>query len=345
VKAHSSVVVHMTKSNPSQAFKKQSLLYEQYSVELVFHQKLRGYSAVRVISIHYWLFLSKFIVQTTSYFDLAMHGKWYAKKKLHRCQKEAVQKILEYGGAKTLSPAMICMPTGTGKTAVMAASPFELRATRVLFITPGPDLSKQLSDFFALQEGVVANRPICRLGLLTLTAIAKPNRRFPRVKLIETTSSFNRSQLDNDIVICNVQKTFPRSTVSSELEVFHELDFDLVIVDEAHHLPAERWTEIVNKFHAKKLFFTATPFRTDGKPIGEAKIVYNYPLRRAVEEYVRTCYLAVNCFLTDSSYIDKLSKRSILTLYLKDRTVWFERFFVALQICKNYIATIIIKQL
>lgn len=37
------------------------------------------------------------------------------------------------------------------------------------------------------------------------------------------------------------------------------------LVDEAHHLPASQWQEIIDKFkkHAKIVFFTATPTRAD----------------------------------------------------------------------------------
>lgn len=43
----------------------------------------------------------------------------------------------------------------------------------------------------------------------------------------------------------------------------------MVIVDEAHHLPAPQWQQIVRKFrpHAKVVFFTASPTRSDGKEI------------------------------------------------------------------------------
>lgn len=38
-------------------------------------------------------------------------------------------------------------------------------------------------------------------------------------------------------------------------------DFDLVIVDEAHHYPAQTWRRIIDKFqHSRRIFLTATPF-------------------------------------------------------------------------------------
>lgn len=43
----------------------------------------------------------------------------------------------------------------------------------------------------------------------------------------------------------------------------------MIIVDEAHHLPAKQWSEIVQRFrpNAKVVFFTATPNHADGREI------------------------------------------------------------------------------
>lgn len=42
--------------------------------------------------------------------------------------------------------------------------------------------------------------------------------------------------------------------------------FDLILIDEAHHSPAATWNEIIEAFpEAKKILFTATPFRRDKK--------------------------------------------------------------------------------
>ena len=46
--------------------------------------------------------------------------------------------------------------------------------------------------------------------------------------------------------------------------------FDLILIDEAHHSPAATWNEIIEAFpEAKKILFTATPFRRDKKKLKE----------------------------------------------------------------------------
>jgi superfamily II DNA or RNA helicase len=43
-------------------------------------------------------------------------------------------------------PAIITMPTGTGKTAVLQASPFLLQANRVLVLIPGALVDRRRAD-------------------------------------------------------------------------------------------------------------------------------------------------------------------------------------------------------
>jgi Type III restriction enzyme, res subunit len=51
-------------------------------------------------------------------------------------------------------------------------------------------------------------------------------------------------------------------------------DYDLVIVDEAHHYPAITWTTIIDHFpHSKKLFLTATAER-DGSVLPGVQLIH-----------------------------------------------------------------------
>lgn len=64
-----------------------------------------------------------------------------------------------------------------------------------------------------------------------------------------------------------------------------------MIVDEAHHHPAKTWRRIIKKFgnDAMVVFFTATPFRGDGKPVlltEEGEIVYRLPLENARQQRI-----------------------------------------------------------
>ena len=62
--------------------------------------------------------------------------------------------------------------------------------------------------------------------------------------------------------------------------------FDLVLVDEAHHSPARTWQAILDHFSsAKRLLFTATPFRQDQKEI-RGRFIFTYDLHDAFRDSI-----------------------------------------------------------
>lgn len=92
-----------------------------------------------------------------------------------------------------------------------------------------------------------------------------------------------------DVIVAGVATLGRKNT--SRLEKFNPSDFSTVIVDEAHHTLAESYMRILEAFHVLEdrtskllLGFTATPFRSDGRPLGEIykKMVYVYSLRQAI---------------------------------------------------------------
>ncbi|WP_182116587.1 DEAD/DEAH box helicase, partial [Morganella morganii] len=49
-----------------------------------------------------------------------------------------------------------------------------------------------------------------------------------------------------------------------------------LIVDEAHHIEADKWSKIKSYFSDKPVFqFTATPFRSDGKRV-DGRVIFEY---------------------------------------------------------------------
>jgi superfamily II DNA or RNA helicase len=59
--------------------------------------------------------------------------------------------------------------------------------------------------------------------------------------------------------------------------------FDLVLFDEAQHLPARTWTAILHEADARAALFTATPFRRDRKQLPGSP-VFTYPLGQAMRD-------------------------------------------------------------
>lgn len=167
-------------------------------------------------------------------------------------------------------PAIVCLPTGYGKTSLMMALPFLLTPLRVLIVEPSDALRRQVYSHF--------------LEMSTLRRIGALGKEVPNpsvMKLDSRPSDANEwAQLEEyDVVISSSSSASPvlASGASNDL-------FDLIIFDEAHHAPADTWVAFLRHYtKARFIFLTATPFRRDGKNI-PGKLVYRYPVVRAVEE-------------------------------------------------------------
>lgn len=85
-----------------------------------------------------------------------------------------------------------------------------------------------------------------------------------------------------DVVVASVQ-----TLRGARLERFARVAFELIIVDEAHHVRAAGYETILSHFSsARVLGVTATPDRLDGKGLGEvfSTCAYRYELRDAIRD-------------------------------------------------------------
>lgn len=171
-------------------------------------------------------------------------------------------------------PAIITMPTGTGKTAVLQASAFLLQANRVLVLTPSRLVREQIADDFK------------RLGVLKRLGAVPADLENPKV--MATTGRITdpvqwEGLREFDVVVATVPSVSPHI---EEIPVPPEDLFDLILVDEAHHSPAVSWTTTLDMFkEARRVLFTATPFRRDDREI-LGRFAYTYDLKRAYQDGV-----------------------------------------------------------
>lgn len=171
-------------------------------------------------------------------------------------------------------PALVTMPTGSGKTTVLMALAFVLRAERVLILTPSRLVREQIAENF---DALIDLKKIEALPL----DLAGPNV-FATDGNIESDQEWEQLR-HNDVVVATVPSVSPREGIIPPPPP--DL-FDLVLVDEAHHSPAKTWSRLLNLLRsAKQVLCTATPFRRDEKEI-KAKLVFTYDLRRASDDHV-----------------------------------------------------------
>ncbi|HDX9587632.1 TPA: DEAD/DEAH box helicase family protein [Bacillus pseudomycoides] len=174
---------------------------------------------------------------------------------------------------KSKEHAVVVLPTGAGKTGVMAISPFGLSKGRVLIITPQLVIKDHVVD--SLDPSEINN-------FWLKHKIFDKFEHLPKV--VEYDKDTHDEELENsNIVILNIHKLSPQYK-KSLLNKVDKNFFDMIIVDEAHHSPAKTWQQALDYFNeAKVLKVTGTPFRTDRKEI-QGKMIVNYRLGQAMHD-------------------------------------------------------------
>lgn len=175
-------------------------------------------------------------------------------------------------GTVSAEPGLVVLPTGVGKTLVLCLAPYLLRARRVLVVTPGRLVRAQVSAAFeTLQD-------------LKSTGVLPADTPPPDVIRVEhrATSADWAVWRKADVVIGTPNVL---SDGYPDVQRVPEGLFDLVVFDEAHHLPAQVWTAILDAIDAPAVLLTATPTRRDGKPL-PGELVYAYPLSQAIADGV-----------------------------------------------------------
>ncbi|WP_083211241.1 DEAD/DEAH box helicase family protein [Mycolicibacterium porcinum] len=182
-------------------------------------------------------------------------------------QRGALGSLLAYWSLPHQAPAVISVPTGSGKSAIATAAPYLLGATRVLVVVPSRDLRSQLAGDFR------SERVLRSIG-------AREGDSSPNV--IEVTGLVDDWEAFHSV---DVVVGLPQSLSPVHYEIPPPTDlFDLVVIDEAHHAPAHTWRAILDHFTAaRSVLLTATPQRRDGQRI-PGETVFHYPLRQAIAE-------------------------------------------------------------
>lgn len=167
-------------------------------------------------------------------------------------------------------PAIVCLPTGYGKTSLMMALPLLLAAQRVLVVEPSDALRRQVSSHF---------RELSTLRRIGAISDEVPNPEVLKLEGRPEDAAAWEALAGQDVVVTTAASASPALAPGAREDLF-----DLIIFDEAHHAPADTWAAFLAHFKkARFVFLTATPFRRDGRII-PGKLVYRYPVTRAVEE-------------------------------------------------------------
>ncbi len=197
--------------------------------------------------------------------------------KLWRPQLQAMKIIEAYLDSKNPSSALVRMPTGTGKSGIMAVlCQYKIKGS-VLIVVPWVALRTQLSH----EIGVDFWKKL------------RHNARIPK-NTVQFTSSgvrdaLKRARNQDTIFVCNIQSLVDIHTNQHDDYEALRREIRLVLFDEGHREPAPQWARAIRELNRPTILFTATPYRNDHKMFNISKdFVYVYSYGKALSErYVR----------------------------------------------------------
>lgn len=186
-----------------------------------------------------------------------------------------LKKIVDAGENR----ALLISATGTGKTYASAFAMRELGFKRVLFLVHRGQLARQTKKSY---ERVFDKK-------ISMGLVGAGNDEYDRDYIFATVQTLSRDE---------------------HLHKFDANQFDCIVLDEAHHVPADTYQKIMNYFNPKLwLGMTATPDKRDdnieGRNVYEIfnhQIAYEIRLQQAMEENL-LCpfhYFGINDISCDS---------------------------------------------
>src|ERR1051326_7615749 len=171
-------------------------------------------------------------------------------------QRAAVETCQVYFKSKSKRSALVHMPTGTGKTGVMATiATRRAQALPVLVICPSVALVHQLVDDFREQFWR-------KIGADPKWAPEKTPQLLPST-LDHITAQISSGKGERIVVFATIQ-ALQQIHGSARYPQLRGL-FGTVLFDEGHREPAPRWASAARDLGAPTILFSATPFRNDLK--------------------------------------------------------------------------------
>jgi DNA repair protein RadD len=261
--------------------------------------------------------------------------------KLRECQSEACVAARDhYAKDGAERQTLLQLPTGTGKSALIAALPFYVPCERVLVLVPNLGLVTQMKEDLDAVDHPDSNA-YKKYGLLTDEQLASSD-----IFVLPLTGKVNRTDIqDHQIVVANYHKF---QDIEKWFGTGKDL-IDLIVIDEAHHQAANTYQELIKFFEqAKVIGLTATPFRSDGKPV-DGKTIYTYHFRQAVQKgYIRNIRMnnvsprEVTLAFTEAGSTKVYTMDQVAAMSEKS---WFSRGIALSQDCCNSIADMAVDKL
>ena len=171
-------------------------------------------------------------------------------------QHAALDTVDAYFASASNRACLVNMPTGTGKTGVMAAVACQRAKDQpVLVVCPSAALVEQLTAEFA-------DRFWDKIGA---DPAWKPDRVWNvRPSEVESLAKRLDDHIGERIVVVSTVQAMQQTDADGNIDQLHGR-IGTILFDEGHREPAPSWARVVRGFAVPTVLFSATPFRGDLK--------------------------------------------------------------------------------
>ena len=147
--------------------------------------------------------------------------------------------------------SIVKMPTGTGKTAIMALILNYDEPKKALIVVPSEALKSQTRDYINANHWIKTN---LKPSIIAKAEVFEPSG----------LADFLNNKQKNGVYVgvCTTQALADIYYDKISYGLLKE-DLDLIIVDEGHREPAKTWSKAVRELNKPVILFTATPYRND----------------------------------------------------------------------------------
>lgn len=252
--------------------------------------------------------------------------------KLRGYQSECVKFIEEYlSDDDETKSALVKMPTGSGKTGIIAITVTLLMTKKkICIITPNEGLLKQIKDEITKEfwENIGVK---CDVEL--------------EVGIFKNIQLEKNEYKGFDVIITTIQSLTKLYSNDNKTYFDNFKNYvDLVIFDEAHKEPANLWSEAIRAMKKKSILFTATPFRNDNRGFMiAAKYSYEVSTRECIGKYLKTVTFHeidtnYDSLLVEVKSIVRKSDNSEIVVIHMNNFEDIKKFVISLNIHKSEIA-------
>lgn len=204
--------------------------------------------------------------------------KWQSlKEDLRTPQINSLKLTKKYFISNDPGSCLIHMPTGSGKSGIIAVIANLQFNDCILIVTPRVSLSSQIMT--AVEKKFFVD---------VLEKEENPKQKIFK-ELTSSETFHNNSSYKKHVYFSTVQKVDWIRKNNEDLYKSLTETIKLVIFDEGHYEPAISWSQTIRGFKTKKILFTATPFRNDLKTFDiSEKFIYPYSYNKGLKDnYLR----------------------------------------------------------